>query len=224
MEGGSTVDLAFLLRIDAGPALLRGSVVHAWCEEIVWMDDGLPPDDVLRARARRVAPGLAASEVAELLAEFRRWMQHENVRGALARSAYPEGADVTLSVERELPFVRRVHDEIQEGVIDRVVLVQREGRVVGAEVLDFKTDRIGPADRSALARRIEHYRPQIETYCSVIRERYGLAPDAVVGKLVFLEADVVAPLASPEGVPASGEGPDGRSRPDAPPAVPQGGG
>lgn len=212
MEGGEGVDLAFLLRLDTGRAALRGTVVHAWCEEIVWMEDGLPGDDVLRARARRVAPGMSAGEVEELASAFRKWMEAPDVRRALTRGGYlathggqegsgqsagqegphhPGGAPLSLRVERELPFVRRVGDEIQEGIIDRVVLVERQGRVVGAEVLDFKTDGIGADDPEALAQRVEHYRPQIETYCDVIRERYGLQPADVPGMLVFLGAGVV---------------------------------
>ena len=51
MEGGSGVDLAFHMKLDAGPALQRGSVVHAWCEQIEWIEDGVPDDDALHADA-----------------------------------------------------------------------------------------------------------------------------------------------------------------------------
>lgn len=194
MEGGRNVDLAFLLRIDTGPSALRGSVVHAWCEEIVWIDDGLPDEDVLRARARSVAPTMTPEDVGELLTLFRSWMEHDPVRRALSRSAYPDAPDATLRVEQELPFVRRVGDEIQEGIIDRLVLVERQGRVVEAEVLDFKTDRISGGGQEALEARVEHYRPQIQAYCAWVRETFGLEAAHVRGSLLFLEVQQVVTL------------------------------
>ena len=96
-----------------------------------------------------------------------------------------------MTVENELPFVRRVADEIQEGVIDRLVLIQRNGQVVGAEILDFKTDSIEAGEEATLSARTEHYRPQIAAYRSVVQQQYGLAESDVSGKLVFLRAGVV---------------------------------
>lgn len=84
MEGGPEVDLAFQLRLDAGAALLRGSVVHAWCEQIEWIEDGTPEDEALRAVARRVAPGMRDEDVSELIQEFRGWMEGAEIRAALS--------------------------------------------------------------------------------------------------------------------------------------------
>jgi len=39
--------------------------------------------------------------------------------------------------------------------------------------------------------RVKHYRPQIEEYCEVVRERYGLGERDVRGTLVFLESGVL---------------------------------
>ena len=39
---GTRVDLAERLRIDTAPSLERGSVIHAWCERIEWLDDARP--------------------------------------------------------------------------------------------------------------------------------------------------------------------------------------
>ena len=203
MEGGAGVDLAFHLKLDSGPALTRGSVVHAWCEHITWIEDGVPDDDALRARARKEAPGMRAEDISELIAEFHAWMAHEHVRGALGRSAYVADADAVLRVENELPFVRRVGDEIQEGFIDRLVLVERGGRVVAAEVVDFKTDRIAADDEARLAERTEHYRPQIEEYCRVVKSTYGLADPDVRGTLVFLDAGVVRRVVGASGAGVS---------------------
>jgi ATP-dependent exoDNAse (exonuclease V) beta subunit len=191
MEGGSGVDLAFHLKLDAGAALLRGSVVHAWCEEIEWIEDGVPDDAALLAVAHDVAPGMSADDLSGLIRDFRGWIETEEIRQALSRDAHTADGGTMLRVEKELPFVRRVGEEIQEGFIDRVVLIERDGRVVAATVLDFKTDAIGTDNAAELAERTEHYRPQIDAYCDVVRERFGLARGDVVGKLLFLAAGVV---------------------------------
>ena len=190
LEGGSGVDLEFHLKLDAGAALQRGSVVHAWCEEIEWIEDGVPDDDTLHAVAREVAPGMPAEDVTRLIQEFRGWLEGAEIRQGLTRDAYPADEGTVLRVENELPFVRRVGGDIQEGFIDRLVLIERDGQVVAAEVLDFKTDRIEAGDAAELDERVEHYRPQIEAYCGVVRERYGLGESDISGKLLFLESGI----------------------------------
>ena len=191
LEGGNRVDLSFALRLDAAPALQRGEVVHAWCGEIEWSEDWTGDNDVLRAIARERAPGIPDDQIASLIAEFRDWMEAEPIRRAMSRDSFPSAPDTIVNVENELPFVRRVGDEIQEGFIDRLVLIQRDGRVVRAEILDFKTDTIESGDDDTLAARTEHYRPQIVAYCDVVQERYGLAKGDVAAKLVFLGVGVV---------------------------------
>ncbi|MED5564128.1 MAG: 3'-5' exonuclease, partial [Gemmatimonadota bacterium] len=191
LGGGNYVDLSLTLRLDASPGLRRGEVVHAWCEGIEWIEDGIDDDDVLRAIAREKAPAMSRDQVDGLIGEFRSWLQAEPIRKVLSREAHSSEPDTLVRVENELPFVRRLTDEIQEGFIDRLVLVQRDGRVVRAEILDFKTDSIEAADAASLTARTEYYRPQIAAYRSVVREQYELAENDVSGKLVFLKAGVV---------------------------------
>jgi hypothetical protein len=185
------VDLSSTLRLDAGPALERGAVVHAWCKGIEWIEDGIADDDELRAIARMTVPGMPADQVTGLITEFRGWMGAESIRSALSRDGLPSDLFTVICVENELPFVCRVGDEIQEGIIDRLVLIQRDGRIVGAEILDFKTDSVESGVDEALTAHAELYRPQILAYCNVVREQYGLAEGDVGGKLVFLGAGVI---------------------------------
>ena len=191
LEGGTHVDLSFTLRLDAASGLRRGVVVHAWCEQIEWIEDGIVDDDALRAIAQEKALGMHRDQVGRLIGEFRGWLRAEPIRSALSRKALPSEPDTLVRVENELPFVRRMADEIQEGFIDRLVLIQHAGQVVRAEILDFKTDSIEAGDEATLTARTDHYRPQIAAYRSVVREQYGLAESDVSGKLVFLGAGVV---------------------------------
>ena len=191
LEGGTHVDLTVALRLDAAPALQRGNVVHAWCEEIEWIEGGIGDDDLLRTIAQEKAPGMPQDQVGRLIADFRGWLRAEPIRSVLSREALSSEPDTVVRVENEIPFVRRIADGIQEGFIDRLVLTERDGRVVRAEILDFKTDTIEAGDEATLAARTEHYRPQIAAYRGVVREQYGLAERDVSGRLVFLGAGAV---------------------------------
>ena len=189
MEGGEMLDLASHLRLDLkGDARLRGTVVHAWCEALDWIDEGFPTDAFLRDIAHKEGPGLEEGRIQEWLSDFHTWVAAPTVRGALSRSAYPAGA----RVERELPFIHRVPEGILQGYIDRLILVQEDGRVVAAEVLDFKTDQVDPSDPGAMEAKVAFYRPQIDAYRTAVAGRYGLELSTVSGKLLFLRPGVVS--------------------------------
>ncbi len=187
LEGGDRIDLGALLRMDpTGEARLRGTVVHAWCEAVEWVEDGLPDDPALAALALLHGPGLARPRLEEWISDFRRWMEAPSIRGALSRGAYPSG--MTLRVERELPFLHRTPEGILQGFVDRLVVLERGDEVVAAEVLDFKTDLLDPEDGEAVARKVEYYRPQIDAYRQAVGGRYRLDPSEIRGRLLFLRA------------------------------------
>ncbi len=207
LEGGGMVDPAAHLRMDLrGEARLRGAVVHAWCEMIEWLqpgapDVGLPDEEALLAAARREAPGKAAGTLEAWLSDFRVWMAKPAIAGALALEAYarpgpPAEASPrkVLHLERELPFLHRTPSGILQGYVDRLVVVEVGGRPAVAQVLDFKTDQLDASDPEALQARVEYYRHQIRAYREAVAARYGLAPDAVGGRLLFLRAGVVVDL------------------------------
>lgn len=219
LEGGGTVDLSAVLRSDPrGEARRRGTVVHAWCEQIGWLEDGVPDDEVLRTIASSEAPGVPAERINTWAADFRAQLVAPEVREALSRARYArsdgrgagskagpsEGAQPSLTLERELRFVNRLPDGLMQGTIDRFVLV-REGAegaanatqpaaVLHAEVLDFKTDLVDGSDPSAVDAKVSHYRPQVDAYRAAVAERYGLTPEQVTGTLVFLQAGLVIPV------------------------------
>ena len=190
LEGGSRVRIADVLRLESGTALERGSVVHAWFEEIEWIEDGLPSDDELRDLARLHGPNMDEPVVTKLIAEFRAWCNTPAIRRSLSRGTYRPDA----VVERESPFVMRDEDVLMEGIIDRLVLVRDGDRVVSAEILDFKTDRVAD-DPGKLAERAKHYAPQMAAYRRAAAHMYGIDESAVTAKLLFVEAGVVHEVA-----------------------------
>lgn len=165
MEGGTRIDLAQRMRLDTGGALEHGTNVHEMFEAIEWLGDGSP------------APAIA------------KMVERPAVREMLSRDAYP--TDAEIDVLREQPFAVRLDDVVLRGTFDRVVLIRRGGAIVGADLIDFKTDAAGDSD--ALAERVEHYRPQIGAYRRALQQMYGLDADAVTAKLVFVSTgDVIA--------------------------------
>ena len=54
------------------------------------------------------------------------------------------------------------------------MLGRRDGEIVWADVLDYKTDRV---DEAALDERTAYYRPQLESYGRVVAAQTGLAAD-----------------------------------------------
>lgn len=201
LAGGGRVALDELLDLgDDGRAEARsvGTVVHAWCQAIGWIDDeGVPDDETLLSTARRLATPLAEDELRTLLSDFRGWLEAPAVRDVFRRpqdGEFGTGEGVRAEaagplLERERPFAVRREDEIVEGVIDRVVVSGRAARVV-----DFKTDRVDPGDASALAAKVEGYRPQLEAYRMAVARMHGLETGAVEAHLVFLRTGVVETL------------------------------
>jgi ATP-dependent exoDNAse (exonuclease V) beta subunit len=180
------VNLRSVLRLDR-QATDRGTLAHAWFERIVWVEDGVPSDAELREIARFTAPDLDAAAVELLRLHFRGWLALPAIHNLLTRGAYPAGA----TVERESHFLRRSDGRLMEGIIDRLVLLRENGRVVGAEILDYKTDALPAGDPAALAARAGQYRTQLEAYRDAVSAWYSLPAAAVKARLVFLASATI---------------------------------
>lgn len=221
LEGGAAVDLERFLRRDQAKSFARGSLVHAWLEQVEWLDDpaggkaesttagkgaaegGPLSDERLLAIARPLAQG---QDVPAELAHFRKLLSRPIVRGVLSRAAYKNLADLgyspevcrdlaavgsrsgrlQLQVHRERPFALREDDTLLSGTIDRLVLLLSEGKVVAADVIDFKTDMV--LEQPKLDAAVEFYRPQLAAYRRAVAQLYRLPPNRVISRLLFVEA------------------------------------
>ena len=125
-------------------------------EQIKWLD-GATLGQVWKPL--REAMPEAVDEVARCLAD-------ETVAKRLAK---PEG-DVQLWRERAFDVV--VHNEMISGVFDRVHVYADQ-----AEVLDFKSDRVG--DDLSLEQAAKKYEPQMATYRQALARLTGLAESAI---------------------------------------------
>ncbi|MDX1944883.1 MAG: UvrD-helicase domain-containing protein [Pirellulaceae bacterium] len=195
LEGGERLAVRILLGGRAG-SFEHGTLIHAWLEQIAWLDDGPIADDKLLAVAQRYAPRISAdpADLARRLAEFRRQIAPPAVAAALSRAAYAKLGDVSLAVQTERSFAIRDDDKILTGNIDRLVVASSGGMPVWAEVLDFKTDTLSPDDAKQLAAKVEYYRPQIAAYRRAAARLTGLAPSQISAKLIFLSLGMVREL------------------------------
>jgi len=208
MEGGKQVDLKWRLRLDAGAALDRGTLMHAWFEAIEWLDDGRPDRAKLMAIAELIQPG--GADASALIEPFERILQRPAIQAVLSRASAEQQVAQTLSckgvcfsgsgsgvsegqirVWRERPFACREGDIILNGKIDRLVVFYHRDRPLAAEVVDFKTDRLSADDPASIDARLDFYRPQLEAYRRASARLLGLELAQISAKVAFVEAGVV---------------------------------
>jgi ATP-dependent helicase/nuclease subunit A len=201
----STVKLSSVLTLGTAETLDRGTLVHAWCERIRWIDDGLPTDETLHEVSRRLQADAARANRA--LKEFHDQLRAPDIQSLLSRKFYeapaslPLPAEVTAQlqagpVEFDVATERKIAvidgGEFISGSIDRLVLIRRGGQVIAADVIDFKTDYLPPHDPQAIPNKVAAYRDQLRLYRRAVAKIYALPETAVMTRLVLLDAGTVA--------------------------------
>lgn len=191
------VRLGRLLQLeDNRDARLAGSLIHCCFEQVHWLEDGVPEIDLLKQKLQRI-DGADSKQIRTAISGFRKMLKQPNTSNLLRREQF--GTDLFNSydeyrVENERPFTVRVGDGILNGYIDRLVLLVRSGEIVGADVVDFKTDQITPGDHEALRNRVDVYRPQLQSYRDAVAAIYSLKPEDVSARLMFVAIDQQVPI------------------------------
>lgn len=203
LEGGNAGQIRRALELvdpKQNLAMLRGTIIHTWFEQIGWLDDGLPNNEQLLALLKQVRDIHAADEGMRRawLKDFHAMLQHEKIAAVLTRAGYRQSlpkawqaADAELEARNELPFAVLEGSQIMKGRFDRVVFHVRGGERVAAEVLDFKTDAISDKKGERLDDRVAEYQPQMEAYCRTLVQQTGLPASRVNWALLFVGAGVV---------------------------------
>jgi ATP-dependent exoDNAse (exonuclease V) beta subunit len=206
MEGGSAGQIRRALALvdpQQSRAMLRGTIIHKWFEQILWLDGGIPSDEQLLASLALVRDIHVVDDGLRRawLKDFHGMLQHKGNAAVLTRSTYSttlpkawQAADADFEVRNEWPFAVIDGHQIMKGQMDRVVIHRRRGQRVAAEVIDFKTDSISDKRGERIDDRVEEYRPQIEAYCKTLVQQTGLPAARVSGVLLFVGAGAMARL------------------------------
>ena len=173
-----------------------GTIIHAFFEQIRWLDDyTVDPLELRRVALAAVSPEeLRHLNVDKLIEQFTSMLDLKSVRQALSKQRYkrtmfgsvPEQVDIDN--ERVINLV--MNDRLISGTIDRLVVLMKDGRPYAAEIIDFKTDAYD-SDMTLLwvQDRIDHHRPQLEVYAKVVSELFGIPDERIATYLVLLSGD-----------------------------------
>lgn len=177
-------------------AMARGSLIHRWMEEIEWLEDaGLNADAMLKIGEELESD---RGKLELVWKEFEASLAQPDVAALLSRSRQDQAPEEVLELWRERSFAVVMTDEnhgecLWTGAFDRVLIRRSKDRIVAAEVIDYKTDRV-KADN--LRARAERYLPQLQSYSRILAQMLGLEIGKVRARLAFLAAGQVVELPS----------------------------
>lgn len=207
LEKEASVQIDDLLRTDDDPAIKQGVILHAWMQQLEWLDrQGEPDDAALEAVAaplglRRGGAPLRFSDrhvvtLEMLLKRFRQTLLAPEVRQRLTHPSLREND--ALQLWRERAFVVRLEQRLVKGSFDRVEVVMRDGRPSRAVVLDYKSDAIsaqGQGMRGAsLQERLERYRPQLHAYQQALSRILDLPVERIAAQILWLQPGIISQL------------------------------
>lgn len=206
----SKVPLAHAFSISESIGATVGTLIHAFFEQIAWLDDyRFDPRQLREVALREVNPDeLRHVSLDNQIESFGKLIKTESVIRALSRSRYVGSmqGDVNLSVqvENERPISLILDDRLISGTIDRLVILSRDGRPFAAEILDYKTDVLDPklSLRAWTNQRVEHHRPQLEIYAQVVSKMFDLPPDCIGCYLILLSGNQLAQTTIAHPMPA----------------------
>ncbi len=186
LHAGRDQTVSDWLDVSSSFAQLRGSVIHAWFEQIEWLDEdgALPTIDWLSIARAAVPTPLADDWLAEQFVQFEAMLQHDVVRQVLTPPAGE--ARESLEVWRERPFVVAANDHLVQGVFDRVVIHREREQCTSVDLIDFKTDTV--ADGAACDALCARYRPQVEAYRDALCRLFDVDDSRLTASLLFVGA------------------------------------
>lgn len=196
-EGNQTFSLGKLLQQeDNRDARLFGSLIHACFEQIEWLEDGTPGIELLKEKLTLVESA-TPNQIQDAIEKFQKFIKQPNTASLLKRQQYQIDLFHSydeLKVDNERAFEVHLGNSILNGFIDRLVLLVKNGKVTGADIIDFKTDSISLDSADHLTQKIEVYKPQIRSYRDAVSAIYDLNPQDVSARLLFVTIDRQVPI------------------------------
>ena len=201
LEGGDEIELSQIFGIgDQQVALERGQLMHGCFELVRWIEDGLPETDRLRQHLERICPSsvLIGKVMSEFFAAIKKTPLSKLFSFQQFAELHPvhfDGSANRMDVLNEHRFAINVPAgdelELMEGVIDRLILVYKDGVLVAADIIDFKTDAVAKGE---LPVKVDFYKPQMAAYRRAVALQYGIELDQIATRLVFVGTGEVVNL------------------------------
>lgn len=184
LEAGAQVKVHDILKLTSEQGRFFGSLIHAMFQQIQWLDqpsEVLPLKEIIR-QAGDLLPAVEEAELNQVGETFGRMIRMEGIIAALSQPALQDPAG-RVELWRERPFAVKLDGMLLRGIMDRVV-IQRDahGRPLSAELLDFKTDRVGDEGISPI---LHMYHPQIRAYQKALAIMLDLPLDRIEASLLL---------------------------------------
>ncbi len=173
-----------------------GTVIHAFFEQIKWLEDfELDPVSLRGLALAAVSPEeLRHLDIDAMIHSFAGMLKLKSVQQALSKQRYSRKIFGSVPDQIEIDNERVINlvmdNRLISGTIDRLVVLMTDGRPYAAEIIDFKTDAYeGNMNLLWVQDRIDHHRPQMEIYARVVSELFGIPEARIATYLVLLSGD-----------------------------------
>ncbi|MDA0667569.1 MAG: UvrD-helicase domain-containing protein [Planctomycetota bacterium] len=184
---GGVIAAASLFADASGFARRRGTAIHRLFEDVIWLEDYALDTAARKMSLLQLDPAPSAEELEPWLKDFDASVTKKGVVEALSKpNNLP--TDVELEVLRERPFAVKTIDShgavvILQGIYDRVILHRRNGKVISADVIDFKTGAAPPDGVIP-----ETYQLQLDAYRRALCVQHNIEAADVSCKLLFVDS------------------------------------
>lgn len=198
-DEGTRIRLETVLPVGDSVAMLRGSLFHAWLEQITWLEDSMLDHDRMRFIANQL--GCPGEKTEKWAKEFSAALKRPTLHNFLYREQYLAATGdlfsqelmahlvdgrYHLQVENERGFAIYRQGKLISGSIDRLVTIRDDEKVLAADVIDFKTDMLPANDMTAINERVDHYRNQMHQYRLAVNQFYDLPKENISTRLFLL--------------------------------------
>ena len=171
-------------------AMAYGSIAHAVCESVEWIDEWKPDEASLVARASAIAPFFSAEKIEAAVTRVIAQLRAGKISASLSR---PKDSAVAIRERQFLHF--NEGGGLRQGAIDRIVLHGKPGAWTRIDIVDFKTDRpLVEGDPNWSSSRADHHRPQLYAYREAVAGEYSVDPKIISTSIVLLSSGEVITL------------------------------
>jgi len=196
LEGGENFLLSGVLRSSSTPALLFGTQLHYFMEQIDWAkgsywDAAMETftskyGDVSRELQSHLAMFVENAPLANILTTD---FYFDEPTSPLRGSNGPTPESTKFTVHNEYPICASVDGNLLRGFIDRLVVMRVNHQIIAVDICDYKTDRVDDGTEELTAS-VSHYRPQVTAYRKAIAQMFALESAQIGARLIFTHAGV----------------------------------